>query len=165
MMSSFTGFFEPVMQTLNMVEDPVMWALFDDHHDPPAETYHRGGRICLLGDAAHASTPHHGAGAGMAVEDAMILSRLLASIEGDDGSRLAGVFAAYDTVRRPRTQRLIRSSRRCAAVYDWEDDEVGDDIEAMREYLEHAWDWIWKADLDAQLRDAEEMLARNSRRD
>ncbi|RAL66883.1 hypothetical protein DID88_007665 [Monilinia fructigena] len=35
------------------------------------------GRIVLLGDAAHASTPHQGAGAGQAIEDAFILSNLL----------------------------------------------------------------------------------------
>jgi 2-polyprenyl-6-methoxyphenol hydroxylase-like FAD-dependent oxidoreductase len=36
------------------------------------------GRIVLLGDAAHATTPHLASGAGMAVEDALVLSDELA---------------------------------------------------------------------------------------
>jgi 2-polyprenyl-6-methoxyphenol hydroxylase-like FAD-dependent oxidoreductase len=32
------------------------------------------GRVLLIGDAAHATTPHLGQGAGMAIEDALVLS-------------------------------------------------------------------------------------------
>ena len=31
------------------------------------------GRVILIGDAVHATTPHLGSGAGMAVEDALVL--------------------------------------------------------------------------------------------
>jgi salicylate hydroxylase len=41
------------------------WALFDTG-EFPAAAYNRG-RVCLLGDAAHASSPHHGAGASAGV--------------------------------------------------------------------------------------------------
>jgi 2-polyprenyl-6-methoxyphenol hydroxylase-like FAD-dependent oxidoreductase len=41
--------------------------------DPP---WHRG-RVVLIGDAAHATTPHVGYGAGLAVEDAVVLAELL----------------------------------------------------------------------------------------
>ena len=37
------------------------------------------GRVLLIGDAAHASTPHLASGAGMAIEDAVVLSEMLAS--------------------------------------------------------------------------------------
>jgi 2-polyprenyl-6-methoxyphenol hydroxylase-like FAD-dependent oxidoreductase len=43
----------------------------------PAPWYR--GRVVLIGDAAHATTPHLGQGAGMAVEDAVVLTELLAS--------------------------------------------------------------------------------------
>lgn len=36
------------------------------------------GRVLLIGDAAHATTPHLGQGAGMAIEDALVLSMELA---------------------------------------------------------------------------------------
>jgi 2-polyprenyl-6-methoxyphenol hydroxylase-like FAD-dependent oxidoreductase len=35
------------------------------------------GRVLLVGDAAHTTTPHMGQGAGMAIEDAVVLSQLL----------------------------------------------------------------------------------------
>lgn len=37
------------------------------------------GRILLIGDAAHATTPHLASGAGIATEDALVLSRILAA--------------------------------------------------------------------------------------
>lgn len=45
------------------------------------EPWYRG-RILLIGDAAHATTPHLGQGAGMAIEDAVVLSEELSA----DGS-------------------------------------------------------------------------------
>ena len=146
MLASFDGWSEPVRKIIELVEKPDVWALFDHL---PASTYHRQGKICLLGDSAHASTPHHGAGAGMAVEDALILSRLLAAI--DHAGDLEAAFAAYDAVRRPRSQRLVASSRKVAEVYDFEDEVIGDNMAALREYLEHAWEWIWNENLDLQL--------------
>lgn len=146
MLASFRGWSEPVKSILSLIEKPDLWALFDHL---PAATYYRKGKLCLLGDSAHASTPHHGAGAGMAVEDALVLSRLLASI-GSVGE-LESAFAAYDAVRRPRSQRLVASSRKTGEVYDFEDEIIGDNMKATREYLEQAWDWIWNENLIRQL--------------
>jgi 2-polyprenyl-6-methoxyphenol hydroxylase-like FAD-dependent oxidoreductase len=42
------------------------------------QPWHRG-RAILIGDAAHATTPHLASGAGLAVEDALVLADLLAS--------------------------------------------------------------------------------------
>lgn len=155
MLAEFDGWSGPVKNILGLIEKVDMWALFDHL---PAVSYHRKGKICLLGDSAHASTPHHGAGAGMAVEDAFILSKLLASING--AGELESAFSAYDAVRRPRSQRLVTSSRRVGDVYNFEDAVIGDDIEATREYLEHAWDWIWNEDLDQQLENAQLLMRR-----
>jgi salicylate hydroxylase len=159
MLAKFDGWSDPVKNILGLIEKPDIWALFDH---PPAASYHRKGKICLLGDSAHASTPHHGAGAGMAVEDAFILSRLLTSIESVGELEIA--FAAYDAVRRPRSQRLVASSRKLGEVYNFEDRAIGDNMKAMREYLEHAWDWIWKEDLGRQLEKAQVLLKGHSKR-
>ena len=153
MLAAFEGWSEPVMNIISLIEKPDTWALFDHL---PALTYHRKGKICLLGDSAHASTPHHGAGAGMALEDALILSKLLASV--NDVGGLESAFAAYDAVRRPRSQRLVASSRKIGEIYDFEDEVIGDNMEAMREHLEHAWDWIWNEDLGRQLENAQLLL-------
>lgn len=50
------------------------------------------GRVLLIGDAAHATTPHLGQGAGMAIEDALVLSMELAG-EGDMQSKLQRFMA------------------------------------------------------------------------
>ena len=153
MLSHFEGWSEPVLKVLGLLEKLNMWALFDHL---PAKTFHRKGKICLLGDAAHASTPHHGAGAGMGVEDALILTKLLTLI--DNAEELESVFSAYDAVRRPRSQRLVSSSRKMAKIYDLEDRAIGDDMQAMRGCLEHAWDWIWNEQLHEQVAKAESVL-------
>ena len=158
MLAKFDDFSEPVRKVLDLIEKLNMWALFDH---PPAKTFHRKGKICLLGDSAHASTPHHGAGAGMAVEDALVLTRLLSSIKSKKDLRQA--FAAYDAVRKPRSQRLVASSRKIAKVYDLEDRVIGRNMKAMRRYLEHAWDWIWKEDLHRQLAKADMLLRKRKR--
>src|ERR1700712_1554082 len=64
-----------VQRFISLLKQTDKWALY--HHDIPAKTY-RKGRICVMGDAAHASTPHQGAGGGMAVEDTLVLYELLA---------------------------------------------------------------------------------------
>lgn len=61
--------------------------------------WHRG-RIVLLGDAAHSMTPQLTSGGGMAIEDAVVLSELLAS-HGD-------VFAALDSYSARRYRRVER---------------------------------------------------------
>ncbi|MFG6138050.1 FAD-dependent oxidoreductase [Halomonas sp. B23F22_10] len=47
------------------------------------EAWHKG-RVALLGDAVHASTPHLAQGAGMAIEDAVVLADELATGDAPD---------------------------------------------------------------------------------
>jgi len=64
------------------------------------------GRVALLGDAAHATTPNLGQGACAAIEDAAVLAAQLAG-----HARVESALVAYDRTRRPATSRLIRASR------------------------------------------------------
>lgn len=61
------------------------------------------GRVVLVGDAAHAMSPHAGQGVSMALEDAFLLSRLLS----DSSRPLDEVFRKYDEIRRPRIDELF----------------------------------------------------------
>ncbi|HBF31615.1 FAD-dependent monooxygenase [Rhizobium sp.] len=63
------------------------------------------GRVVLLGDAVHATTPHLGSGAGAAVEDAIVLSELLIS-----SSSLAEALSLYDQKRIPRASIVVNNS-------------------------------------------------------
>ena len=62
-------------------------------------------RVILLGDAAHAMTPNVGQGAAMAIEDAIVLARVL-----DDG--VAGALTRYRTLRERRVRGVQLLARR-----------------------------------------------------
>lgn len=66
--------------------------------------WHKG-RIALLGDAVHATTPHLGQGAGMAIEDAIVLAE---EIERHDTPEAA--FAAYRDRRFERCRYIVEES-------------------------------------------------------
>ena len=67
--------------------------------------WHKG-RIVLLGDAVHATTPHLGQGAGMAIEDAVVLADELARAEAPEPA-----FRAYRDRRFARCEFTVRNSR------------------------------------------------------
>lgn len=78
------------------------WALFD--RDPLPE-WGRG-RVTLLGDAAHPALPFLGQGAGMAIEDGMVLARCL-TMEEDVPTALR----RYERARMPRCHFVQLESR------------------------------------------------------
>ncbi|WP_462413644.1 FAD-dependent monooxygenase [Neobacillus sp. Marseille-QA0830] len=63
-------------------------------------------RVVLLGDAAHATTPNLGQGAGQAMEDAFVLARCLETSETIDTA-----FKAYERMRLDRTNKVIKMSK------------------------------------------------------
>lgn len=152
MQGDFHDWGESVTKILSLMEKPDLWALFDY---PPAKTYCKG-RTCLSGDAAHASTPHQGAGAGMALEDSYVMSSLLGAVQ--ESSDIEGAFRAFDAVRRPRTQKLVTTSRETGELYDLEAEGVGDDADKLRENLATRYKWIWEKDLEGDLAEAVGML-------
>ncbi|KAH9865920.1 hypothetical protein IAQ61_008656 [Plenodomus lingam] len=151
-LDDFKGWYPPLLKIFAEHRSPYKWALFAMPHDRP---YYRG-RVCLLGDSAHATTPHIGAGAGMAMEDAYMLSSLIASVA--DVSEIEHAFQAYDASRRPRTQKCIQQSFRIFQAYSLSMPGVGDDTKAMKERLEEAYRWLWHEDLEAQMEKAKEQL-------
>jgi 2-polyprenyl-6-methoxyphenol hydroxylase-like FAD-dependent oxidoreductase len=68
--------------------------------------WHKG-RVVLLGDAVHASTPHLGQGAGMAIEDAIVLTEEL-----ERASDPEAAFTAYRERRFERVKFIVENSIR-----------------------------------------------------
>lgn len=64
------------------------------------------GRIILLGDAAHATTPNMGQGAGQAIEDAIVLGNAFLQFED-----IPTALAFYEEKRVARTAKVINLSR------------------------------------------------------
>jgi 2-polyprenyl-6-methoxyphenol hydroxylase-like FAD-dependent oxidoreductase len=61
--------------------------------------------VVLLGDAIHAATPHQGQGAGMVIEDALVLAD-----EIDSATSLEQAFTAYRARRWPRVEQVAKTS-------------------------------------------------------
>ncbi|KAI0024482.1 salicylate hydroxylase [Xylariomycetidae sp. FL0641] len=110
------------------------------------------GRTCIMGDAAHASTPWQGSGAAMAFEDAMVLQELLKNVNCAADISLA--FKAYDTLRRPRCQRIIDSSRETGMILCGQNADVGLNPEKLREALAPRWQFIMDLDMNAHKEEA-----------
>lgn len=64
------------------------------------------GRVVLLGDAVHATTPHAGYGAGLAIEDALVLARCLDEFSPFDA------FREYEQCRFQRCRAVVEQSLR-----------------------------------------------------
>ena len=65
------------------------------------------GRVCLVGDAAHAMSPSAGQGASLAMEDAMVLAMCLRDVDTPERA-----FEAYERQRRPRVEAIAAQARR-----------------------------------------------------
>ena len=63
------------------------------------------GRVVLIGDAVHASTPHLGQGAGMAIEDSLVLAEELARAETPERA-----FKAFQARRYDRCKFIVENS-------------------------------------------------------
>src|SRR5262249_43432966 len=57
------------------------------------------GRVLLIGDAAHATTPHLASGAGLAVEDALVLGEYLQSEASPDAALARFMARRYERCR------------------------------------------------------------------
>lgn len=90
----------------------VKYGLYDR---PELESWFKG-RIVLLGDAAHPTSPHLAQGANQAFEDVYHLIRLLGkynpSADQLSTELLLRVFTDYQDLRLPRTSELVRGARR-----------------------------------------------------
>jgi salicylate hydroxylase len=134
--------------------DPSQWAIFDHPH---LSTFARS-RIAILGDAAHASTPHQGAGAGQAIEDAHVLAELLGDPRVIEARDVIAAFQAYDAVRRPRSQRVVTSSKENAFLLCLRLDGVKDDEEKLRSTFQERLRWLWDIDTQDQAERARRIM-------
>jgi 2-polyprenyl-6-methoxyphenol hydroxylase-like FAD-dependent oxidoreductase len=75
--------------------------------------WHRG-RLLVIGDAAHTTTPHLASGASIAIEDAVVLARLLRS-----DAPLAEALDDFEARRYERCRMIVENSE---LLGEWERD-------------------------------------------
>jgi 2-polyprenyl-6-methoxyphenol hydroxylase-like FAD-dependent oxidoreductase len=97
------GWHDPIPKILEMAEDISVTGTLDIATLP---SWSRK-RTLLIGDAAHATSPHAGQGASLALEDAMRLGRLML-----EGQELGLTFQNFENERRSRTERIVAVARR-----------------------------------------------------
>lgn len=68
--------------------------------------------VCLVGDSAHATTPHAGQGASMAMESAVMLAKCLRDIPDTQDA-----FARYQQLRKDRVEKMIALARRSGGMF------------------------------------------------
>lgn len=101
----FGGWHAPIPAILNALDASTL--LRHDIDDlPPGRTPLHFGRHVLVGDAGHAMEPNLGQGAGLALEDAVVLAHTLAT-----AASVERALAAYSAARALRVAALSRQSR------------------------------------------------------
>lgn len=98
-----------------LLEKPRTWTKWALCGFNPGGAWTKG-RIALVGDAAHATLPFAAQGACMAIEDAAVLSRLLAGAAAD-GADIPARLAEYERLRKPRTTRLVETAATHGRIY------------------------------------------------
>jgi 2-polyprenyl-6-methoxyphenol hydroxylase-like FAD-dependent oxidoreductase len=101
----FSGWHEPIAAVVEAADESAI--LRNDVYYVESLPRWSDGRVVLVGDAAHATTPGIGQGAAQAIEDAVVLADRLA--RGDD---LTAALAEYEAIRRPRADAVLKMSRR-----------------------------------------------------
>lgn len=85
----------------------------------PVPTWGRG-RVFLLGDAAHATTPNLGRGSGQAMLDAVTLADLLRTADLADTRQLHRLLDTYTRRRKPAAEALQRTSWSIGNITSWD---------------------------------------------
>lgn len=96
--SAFAAYAEQIVNDAAVVYKPLEWLFVTGD-------WHKG-RITLLGDAVHATVPHLGQGAGMAIEDSLVLADELARADSPEEA-----FTAYRTRRFERCKYVVEHSK------------------------------------------------------
>lgn len=96
--------FHPIVNNI-IQSTPTMQILRHDMHDlKRLECWHQS-NICLLGDAAHATTPNMGQGAGQGIEDAYYFSQIWAA-----NQTTSTAFDSFEAARRKKVDYVVNNS-------------------------------------------------------
>ncbi|KAI1814982.1 hypothetical protein GGS20DRAFT_366611 [Poronia punctata] len=154
--NAYVGWHPFIRHLIDLLPDDLdKWAIFD-MYDNPVPAYNKG-PVALAGDAAHASGPHLGAGAGFGIEDALVLASVLeaAAQQERPGKRRVDIchdaLAAYNAVRYERGQWLPGATREAVDLFQWRDSEVSTNPEKYLSRVGRLYHEIWDENLDVMV--------------
>ncbi|CVL08607.1 related to salicylate 1-monooxygenase [Fusarium proliferatum] len=149
LLRDFEGFRPSVLRILDNTDKLDRWAIFDLGENP-VPTFATG-RVCIIGDAAHASSPHHGAGAGLCIEDSAVLACILAHDTVQRGADIEAAFSAFDRSPRERAQWVVQKSRRAGQLFERQT-EIDSDFDKICKELEETLPTIWDYDIEEAIK-------------
>ncbi len=96
----------PLPQLIAATEsgDVQRWVL----RDRPSLRQWSEGRVTLVGDAAHPTSPYAAYGAGMSIEDGYFLGRALRGVDLTDIAAVRAALQAYEVPRKPHTAQQVQ---------------------------------------------------------
>lgn len=109
---AFVGDFHAPVPELIKRTTKVIW---NDIVDIEPISQFAFGKVVLIGDAAHATTPNMGQGACMAIEDAVILANLIETSNTPEEA-----FQLFEQKRIRRTTKIVNDSWQIGKVAQWE---------------------------------------------
>lgn len=89
-----------IIQSANQIE------IYPVYDIPFLQTWHKN-RVCLIGDAAHATAPHIGQGASLALEDTIVLAKCIRDLPD-----IENAFDKFESLRKARVQKIIKQARK-----------------------------------------------------
>ena len=114
LLSIFQNWHAPIPAVIAATDEAAI--LRNDCYDrKPTHGWSQGNAI-LIGDAAHPTTPNMGQGGCMALEDALVLTKLLA----ENPTNIAATLKQFERLRFARTAKITRLSRMFGTVGQWE---------------------------------------------
>ncbi len=114
---------------------------------PHLPTWHKG-LVCLMGDAAHAISPHAGQGATMAIEDSVVLAKCLRDIPNTQEA-----FTSFERLRKQRAEKVVKVAQQLGDTFSmtnpvkkWFRNKITMPL-FIKRGLKSA-DWIYSYDID-----------------
>ncbi|WP_428846347.1 FAD-dependent monooxygenase [Mycolicibacterium conceptionense] len=107
---AYRGWDPTVLSIIGAMDTTFRWGIYDRE---PLDRWSTD-RITLLGDSAHAVTPHLGQGANQAIEDAMTLAVVLRDARADE---LKARLRRYEDLRMARTRHVRDQARAAGSIY------------------------------------------------
>ncbi|KAI0294488.1 salicylate hydroxylase [Multifurca ochricompacta] len=136
------------------------WAV----HSLETLPFYSSGNVAILGDAAHAMPPFQGAGAGQAIEDALVLSTLLAH-ERTTKRNAQQVLEIYSRVRQPVATEVARRSRVNGEYFSLRPLRSDFTLPSLKEVtgrIQENFEWVSETDAGLDLERAIELLQTES---
>ena len=139
-----------------MAEDSGPGFVFSEWESAETPFYFRKPGLVLMGDAAHATLPWLGQGAGQSMEDAAVLSRLLGCV--GENAEVPAAVEAFDKTRRGRPETVIQRSRQAARLLTGQMSMNPE--ETLHLKAATWWTELWDTDMEAHVQSAVEHFHR-----